>query len=300
MTTPTQQPPPAQPPAPTPGDPAQQSQQPPAPQPGHLGQQQTNPWMGLLDVTPQPGHQTQLPPGQAGGQPTQSTQFQLGAPVFPQPGAPTGGIDPGQLADLVARAVQSAVDRRVNQLTNPQWQQAHGQPPQQQGQQAQTFTQGAVPQVQFTPMASGPSDADQREARMAAREYLGDRITFGSEAERAMAVDLTTALIPGQLMLGVTPNQAAMAAAQTVADRVTSLRRDYEDRAVRGLRSRGLLNEPPQVPAAMAGSVGMPQGGLPVSTTNQQQIAAKANKLAAWAAEENTQRGWATTPATSG
>lgn len=257
------------------------------------GQQQpgANPWAGLLDVVTPPPGQGQQQHGQGSPSPAPGQSF--GPP-------PPAGIDPGQLADLVGRAVQSAVDRRVNQLTNPQWQQAHSQPPPQQGQPAQSFTQGTVPQVQFTPMASGPSEADQREARMAAREYLGDRITFGSEAERAMAVDLTTALIPTQLMLGVTPNQAALAAAQTVADRVTALRRDYEDRAVRGLRSRGLLNEPHQVPAGMAGSVGMPQGGLPVSTTNQQQLAAKAAKLAGWAADENQQRGWTTTPAATG
>lgn len=302
MTAP--QPAPPQPGQPLPAPPA--PQQPQQGQPGQFpqqvgaDQQQTapgqhqvpNPWSGLLDVAPpQQGQQGQQPWPPQGQNP------------YPAPQGPVG-FDPSQMADLIGRAVQSAVDRRVNQLTNPQWQQAHGQPPQ------QTPPPGAPAQYpppntssttayQYTP--PGPSEADQREARMAAREYLNDRVTFGSEAERAMAVDLTAALIPAQLLLGMTPNSAALAVAQTVAERVTSLRRDYEDRAVRGLRSRGLLVESaqPQVPAGMAGSVGVPVGGTPVSTATAQHTAAKAARLAAWATEENTQRGWETTPATA-
>jgi hypothetical protein len=208
-------------------------------------------------------------------------------------------VDQQQLADLIGRAVQSAVDRRINQVNNPQWQQAHQQGPPPPGQPAQYPQQQYQPPATAAASAVASSDADQREARMAAREYLGDRIQFGSEAERAMAVDLTSALIPAQLLMGMTPNQAALAVAQVVADRVTSLRRTYEDQAVRALRSRGLLIETPQSPAVVAGSVGLPQGGTPVGTATAQQTAAKASKLAAWAAEENTQRGWTTQPATA-
>lgn len=305
MTQPSQQQQPVpQPPAPAPpngqqpqvvqpgqqGDQSQQQQhgqQGQFPQQLPVGQPQPapNPWVGLLDVAPPQGQQ-------------QAAQ-QFPFPVFPQPGqqfqqqpAPQG-IDPGQLADVIGRAVTSAVDRRVNQLTNPQWQQAHGQQPApQQGQPPQQYPQ----QYQAPPPPAGPSDADQREARMAGREYLGDRLQFGNDAERAMAVDLLTALIPGQLGMGMTPNQAAQAAAQAVADRVTSLRRTYEDQAVRALRARGLLIEPQQAPAGMAGSVGLPQGGQPVSATNQQQAQAKLQRNLAWAAEENAQRGWKTKP----
>lgn len=252
-----------------------------------------NPWAGLLDVAGQPG-QGQQQQGQQ-GQPFQ------GQPGWPAPPA-APQLDQTQLLDLVGRAVQSAVDRRINQQHNPQWQQAHGQ----QGAAVQPGQPGVPPAyppagyAPAPPAPSGPSEADRREARMAAREYLGDQIQFGSDAERAMAVDLTAALIEPQLLLGMTPNQAGMAAAQTVAQRVTSLRRTYEDQAVRALRSRGLLNEPPQAPAGMAGSVGLPQGGTPVSTAQVQQTTAKASKLAQWAAEENAQRGWTTKPATTG
>lgn len=247
-----------------------------------------NPWLGLLDVAPQPGQ----------GQPQQGQQFTA------QPGQVQGaqGWPQQQMVDLIGRAVQSAVDRRVNQMTNPQWQQAHGQPqPPTVVPTPPPFQQGTNPApagYNFT-VPPWPSEADQREARMAAREYLGDRITFGSEAERAMAVDLTSALIPTQLLMGMTPNQAALNVAQTVADRVGSLRRTYEDQAVRALRSRGLLVETPQGPPAMAGSVGLPQGGLPVGTAQQHNAAAKAAKLAVWAQEENAQRGWNTQTATA-
>jgi hypothetical protein len=271
------------------------------PFPGQPGQPQVpNPWAGLLDVAPpqgQPGQQ-----GQFQGQPGQ--QFgQTGWPQPPQQGAPA--LDQGQMMDLIGRAVQSAVDRRINQQNNPQWQQAHGQPGQP-GQQPQQGQPGFPPPTgyqqppTYQPAApAGPSEADQREARMAAREYLGDRITFGSEAERAMAVDLTSALIPTQLLMGMTPNQAALNVAQTVADRVGSLRRTYEAQAVNTLRSRGLLVETPQGPAALGGSVGLPQGGLPVGTAQQQNTVAKAQKMAAWAQEENAARGWKTQPATA-
>jgi len=249
-----------------------------------------NPWAGLLDAAPQGGGQ----PTQGQGQPAQ------GQPGWPPPPAPPQ-MDPTQLMDLIGRAVTSAVDRRVNQLANPQWQQAHGQPAQ--GQPPQQQGQPGYPPAGYPPAPphqSGPSDADRREARMAAREYLGDQIQFGSDAERAMAVELTAAGVETQLALGMTPNQAGLAAAQTVAQRVTALRRTYEDQAVRALRARGLLNEQPQVPAGMAGSMGLPQGGTAVSTAQTHQTAAKASKLAAWAAEENAQRGWTTKPGATG
>lgn len=289
------------------GQQVQQGQVQQQPFPGQQGQQQgqtaPNPWAGLLDVVPpvqgQPGQQFQ---GQQFGQ--------QGFPGAQQgwPAQQTGGgqFDQQAMADLIGRAVQSAVDRRVNQLTNPQWQQAHGQPgsthtghPGGNYPSPQTMNQPQSPLNLPYQAPVGPSEADMREARMAAREYLGDRITFGSEAERAMAVDLTAALIPTQLLMGMTPNQAAQNVAQTVADRVGSLRRTYEDQAVRALRSRGLLVDTPQGPAAMAGSVGLPQGGMPVGTAQQQQQAAKAAKLATWAQEENAQRGWKTQTATA-
>lgn len=270
-----------------PGQPSTQGDQ-NGPQPAQFPQQQTgtSPWSGLLDVASQ---QSPQQPGQI-----PAPQFPAG---YPQQGSP-GGVDQQALADLIGRAVSSAVDRRVNQMNNPQWQQAH-QPPQQGGAPQPPAPQQYQQQYQPPPVATGPSEADQREARMAAREYLGDRITFGSEAERAMAVDLTSALIPTQLLMGATPNQAGLAVAQAVADRVTSLRQTYSDQAVRALRARGLLNEPPQSPAVVAGSVGFPQGGTPVGTGSAQQTAAKAKQLQSWAAEENAQRGWNTAPATA-
>jgi hypothetical protein len=212
---------------------------------------------------------------------------------YPQPGVPQ--VDPTQIAAIV----QSAVDRRVNQLTNPQWQQAHGQPAQgqpPQGQPYQAPQPGAPQAYQYAPPA-GPSDADLREARMAATAYLGDQMQFGSSDERAMAVDLAGSLIQNQLLMGMTPNQAGLAAAQAVGARVSALRRSYEDQAVRTLRARGLLVEPQQAPAGMAGSVGVPQGGTPVTTANQQQMTAKHNRLQQWAQEENAARGWTTKPA---
>ena len=272
------------------GQPADQGQQ----QPGQGQQQQQvpNPWAGLLDVAPQQGQGQQQPgQGQQVQFPQQLGQFGQQQGLFPM-GYPQQGVpqmDPTQIAAIV----QSAVDRRVNQLTNPQWQQAHGQLPQ--GQPGQF--QPAPPQYQPPPVPSGPSDADLREARMAATAYLGDQIQFGSPDERAMAVDLASAQIHNQLLLGMTPNQAGLAAAQAVAARVTNLRRSYEDQAVRALRQRGLLNETPQAPAGMAGSVGFPQGGTPVTTANQQQTVAKHNKLQQWAQEENAARGWPTKPA---
>lgn len=272
-----QQPQPPQQPQGPPGQPGdQQSQQP--------GQQQPNPWQGLLDVAPPAGGQQQL------GQP-QLGQLYPGQ-QFTAP--PAGGMDPTQVADMVARAVNSQVDRIINAQRNPQWQQAHGQPP-----AGHPPQQGAPPSPQQTyqpPVPTGPSDADQREARMAATAYLGDQIQFGSADERAMAVDLTASLIPAQLALGFTPNQAGLAVAQQVAQRVTALRRSYEDQAVRALRGRGLLVETPQVPAQMAGSVGVPVGGTPASATNQHQAAAKQKHMLAIAAEENTQRGWGSQP----
>lgn len=134
---------------------------------------------------------------------------------------------------------------------------------------------------------------------MAATAYLGDQIQFGSPDERAMAVDLVGALIPNQLVLGFTPNQAGLTVAQQVAARVTSLRRSYEDQAVRGMRARGLLVENPQQPAQVAGSVGVPLGGTSVSTADQARRQATHTKLQAWAQEENQQRGWDTATKTA-
>lgn len=270
---------------PAPGTPVDQQGQPIQGgllQPGQPGQQSVNPWSGLLDVAPQQG---QL--GQQGqpGQYIYGQQGQVGQP-------PAQGLDANAIADLIARQVQSTVDRQINALRNPQYQQAHGQQPQ--GQPQQQPQQYPPP----APVPTGPSDGDLREARMAAREYTAGQITFGSVDEQAVAADLAAAMIPGMLARGFTPDQAGRDVAGQVAQRITTLRRTYEEQMIRSLRSRGALREDGAQPAGFVpASVGIPVGGQPVSQTDATRVRAKAGQMSAWAAEENTQRGWETTPA---
>lgn len=252
----------------------------PTPSQQGTGQQQpANPWAGLLDVQP-PGGQQQT------GQPGQQ-------PAGQQPNL----LDPNSITDLIARTVQSAFDRHVNALNNPQYRAAHGQ--QQPGQPQQ----GQPPQGQPTG-PTGPSTAELGEARMAFRLYLGDRIALGSETERAVASDLAAGLLPQHLSTGMYPDAAARLVAAEVATRITDLRRGYEETMIRSLRQRGLLNEAPQAPAGMQpGVVGIPAGGMPAGVAQQQQQQSKLARMQGWAAQENASRGWqqpaATQPATA-
>jgi hypothetical protein len=237
------------------------------PQPGQQqqsGQQPPSPWTGLLDVQPQTG-QTGTQPGT-------------------QPPAP-GQLDQNALSDLIGRAVQSAVDQRINALSNPQYRAAHGQPGQQQtGQPAPPATGPA-----------GPSSAELGEARMAFRLYLGDRIALGSETERAVAADLAAGLLPQHLGNGMYPDAAARLVAAEVANRITDLRRGYEETMIRSLRQRGLLNEQQSAPPGMQpGAVGIPAGGMPVAVAQQQQTQSKLARMQGWAQQENASRGWQT------
>lgn len=238
---------------------------------GQQGQQTTqpNPWAGLLD------------PGQGQQQQGQTPQGQPGQPGQPAP------VDPNNLEALIARTVQSVVDRQINALNNPQYRAAHGQ---QQGQPQHG-------QQQQAPVPTGPSPAELGEARMAFRLYLGDRITLGSETERAVASDLAAGLLPQHLATGMFPDAAARLVAGDVATRISDLRRGYEETMIRSLRQRGLLNEAPQAPAGMQpGALGVPAGGMPVGAVQQQATQSKLAKMQGWAAEVNTQRGWSTAP----
>jgi hypothetical protein len=90
---------------------------------------------------------------------------------------------------------------------------------------------------------SGPDPADVREARMAFREYLPDRIRVSNPAEREIAADLGARLITEQLADGGDPDRAARSAVDTVATRLRDYRRAIERQTVAALRRRGALRD---------------------------------------------------------
>jgi hypothetical protein len=198
-------------------------------QQGGQGQQQQDPYADLFNNARNDGGQ-QGQPGQQQGQ---------------QGGQGGGQQLPDNLADVIGRAVESAVDRRINAINNP-----GGGRNRNQGQQGQGDGQGQGngQQQQVAAVDQGA----RREARLAFREYLGDQIRFLSDTERNAAVQIGTAMIAtwdGQGDADQFGRQVSAAVAQTVKD----LAEMYRRTAVEALRKQGLLKEQPQGPGAGSG-----------------------------------------------
>ena len=86
---------------------------------------------------------------------------------------------------------------------------------------------------------------DEREARMAYREYLNDSHTFVDGSERALANTLGTALVGSELAEHGDPDRAGRQAASTVAEQLSAYRKAVEDATVNRLKRRGaLVTEP--------------------------------------------------------
>jgi hypothetical protein len=150
---------------------------------------------------------------------------------------------------------ERALDRRINAVLKDR-RQAKPKPPVTQNdgnqggqEQAVTVDRGA-----------------QREARLAFREYVGDRVKFVSEVERQHAMALGANQVAGWDGDG-DPDQFGAQVAENVGASVLALRKHYRDLTVSQLRRRGQLKEEPKSNGQLGTEGGFqlpaPTGGAP-------------------------------------
>jgi len=112
---------------------------------------------------------------------------------------------------------------------------------------------------------------DIREARMAYREYLGDRHRFVDPSERELANTLGSSLIGTELAEHGDPDRAGRRAAEQVAGQLSAYRKAIETATINRLRTRGaLITEP-----GRGGESPPPGSGPSQSTTADLRAAAR-------------------------
>jgi hypothetical protein len=224
--------------------------------------------------------------GNAGGDQNQQGQGQgQGGQGQQGQGTPVTLESIQQLLQQQASATQAEIDRRINgafntfgqrsrrrqggngggQGQNQNQNQNQGQQGQGQGnQQFQQPLSGAVdgngtPLLDVDQLQMG---LDQREARSAFREYVGEEIKFISADEREHANLLGTQLL-ARMGDVVDPDTAGREIARQVASKVKNLRDHYKNVTIEALRRKGLLNEQAGTGFAAPGGGSAPAGVLP-------------------------------------
>lgn len=160
-----------------------------------------------------------------------------------------------EISKLVADQGQRIADRQVNALMKRLDQQGQGKTKQRSDNTSNDSTSGdrdRASQERF----------DEREARMAYREYLNDSHTFVDASERSVANSLGTALVGAELAEHGDPDRAGRQAATQVAEQLSAYRKAVEDATINRLKRRGaLVTEPGR------GGDSPPSGAAPTQST---------------------------------
>ena len=228
------------------------------------GQGQQNPGGSLLDEESRQGQQgSGQQQGNEGAGQQQNGGGQNNGGAGQQQGAP---LTAEQIADLVARTVESTFDRRINQSQRVQQRLNGGQGGNEGDQQGQGGNGGQEQQQQSgsgqrQQTSGGVDPADLREARSSYREFVGDHIQFLGAEEREHALTLAGHLLTGRLTRGESADEAGRQVARDVATQIKGLRSVYEERTVSALRRKGLLKEPAGGPGQQPPNGGQAPGG---------------------------------------
>lgn len=149
------------------------------------------------------------------------------------------GEDEESAADALFTRIEALIDRRITGLVRTM-DRKYGKPTDAQQQQAR---QRRTDQQQQNQQPAEPV-VNEREARLAYKEFIGDRIKFQSAEERAAASELALGLIAAEIAKGAdNEDEIGEVVAEKVATRILGLRRHYDTRTKAQLRTQGLLPE---------------------------------------------------------
>lgn len=141
-------------------------------------------------------------------------------------------------ASAVAKIVESALDRRINDRLAGRLTGRETRGRSRQAQQGKGRQQSRTQQT-----ATGVTHTDLREARSGYREAIADEVKFLSADERKAASRIAEGMISERLTGDDDPYDVGLDVAADVAEEVKALRQMYQSATVSSLRRKGVLPE---------------------------------------------------------